>query len=293
MLSVTVITLTYNNLSQLEKTLASFFRQSLKGVDHIQYIVADDGSDAFVKEEIYDRCIKMAGGNSENYEIVVYSNGINIGTVKSLNRALGKATGDIIIPLNCGDEFFSNDSLNQIVRCFEASTAPIITGFRQIVSEEKVVGIKPKKRVLRLFRPGKEFKLLKRLAVNGNFISGASTYYSRSYLNSVGGFDEKFRLLEDYPFILKALHEGARIDFFDRIFMKHSVGGVSDPSLPRNKSLNDDLELLFDWVSNNVSMTWMDKRFFSYNHGLSKVDKLKVKNVLLYPDCMLRKIFDI
>lgn len=287
MKALTVVTLTYNNLEQLPKTLCSFFSQRLTNVSRIQYIIADDGTEGFCADKIYRSISASACCKFNDIDLLIYSNTVNVGTVKSFNKVIGKSTGDIIIPLSCGDEFYSPDVLKEIVNSFESSRSPIITGYREIVNNGEVIDIFPPQNLVNLFKPGKEPYLLKYIAVRGNIISGANTYYSKKFLEDVGGFDERFRLLEDYPMYLSALRKGYHIEFVEKIFLRHSAGGVSDPTSPSNMFLRKDSELVNEWTLANVDLNFFSRRIFRFLRPKEKNSRFNLINILKFPDCFI------
>lgn len=46
----------------------------------------------------------------------------------------------------------------------------------------------------------------------GNFVSGASTYYKKEIFDKYGLFDEKYKLLEDYPFYVNLAFNNEKLD---------------------------------------------------------------------------------
>ncbi len=54
-----------------------------------------------------------------------------------------------------------------------------------------------------------------------------STFVPRSYLDQYGLFDERYRLVEDVPFYIRAFARGTRLAYLDFIAVKHRDGGVS------------------------------------------------------------------
>ena len=47
----------------------------------------------------------------------------------------------------------------------------------------------------------------------GNFVSGASTYYKKEIFDKYGLFDEKYKLLEDYPFYVNLAFNNEKIGY--------------------------------------------------------------------------------
>ena len=96
---VSVVTLTYRHFDNLYKTIKSVLEQDYPS---IQYIICDDGSDNFPRNEIE----KFISEKSTSIEIVIEHNQKNQGTVKNINHANKLATGKLRDP---GD-FSSNPS---------------------------------------------------------------------------------------------------------------------------------------------------------------------------------------
>jgi len=68
---------------------------------------------------------------------------------------------------------------------------------------------------------------------------------TRASLDTIGYFDESYRLVEDYPFFMRALREGHPIGFWPKAAIKHRGGGVSDKKNPHPQFLKD-LELCYE-----------------------------------------------
>ena len=286
-ISVSIITLTYNNFNELKATIESVLSQLYDNVSNVEYIIADDCSSCFDKDWILQTIKETSQLGSGVSDINVYTHDKNLGTVRAFNKAIGQASGDIIIPLSCGDQFFSKNSVNEIIQSFKKTSLPMVTGFREIVDGKTVIAKVPRRQLVKLFDKGNERKLLKTLATRGNFISGACTYYSKNFLKEIGGFDERFRLLEDYPMYLRALNRGYGIAFTKKTLMKHTVGGVSDLSRPVDKVLSQDFERARSWIWVNVSMNIFEKRLFRYFQVFKKKERLSLTNLIRYPDCFV------
>lgn len=286
--SVTIITLTYQDFTGLEKTIRSVFEQDLSLVESVQYIIADDGSDNFNKEFIDSEINKYLYDNDKVRSINIYSNEINVGTVRSFNRAVSVSDGDIIIPLSSADEFYSSMSLSSIVKAFCKSSAPIITARREISSNGKKLAVRPNKRFVEKIKNQSVPNLLKTLAIRGNFISGACTYYRRAFLEEIGGFDESYVLLEDYPFYLRALNQGHVIGFLDIITMKHQVGGVSSRKQKEmHPALKHDFSESKKWIKENIVLTKNEFRMFDFFQLKNRRQKLHPKTIICNFDCFL------
>ena len=86
---VSVITLAYNSMETIFETIDSVLMQDYP---EIEMIVADDHSAEFDEEKIIAYIETRKGQNIVNYQ--VYQNRENLGTVKNINNAIKRATGE-------------------------------------------------------------------------------------------------------------------------------------------------------------------------------------------------------
>lgn len=118
-LSVTIVTLTYRDFSELNKTIESVFEQDFSEIESVEYVIADDGSENFNKE-LVDLAVKKHQSNNDTpVKVIIYSNTKNVGTVKSFNKAISISHGDIVVPLSASDEFYDSMAVSSIVKEFK------------------------------------------------------------------------------------------------------------------------------------------------------------------------------
>lgn len=166
--------------------------------------------------------------------------------------------------------------MSKIIKAFESSDSPIISAYREISNNGVRQAIRPARRYAKLLENGDPEKVLKALVLNGNFISGACTYYRAKFLHEIGGFDENYVLLEDYPLYLETLSKHHQIGFIDQVTMKHQVGGVSGRHKKVHPILEKDFIEVKRWITNNISMTKQERRYFDFFKA-----KVRKKNFLL------------
>lgn len=274
---LSIITLAYNNYENIEKTVKSVFSQDIKDIDEVEFLIVDDCSDSIDYEKI-NYLFSLNFNNKIKCKLLI--NKENLGTVSSFNNAILKSSGDIIIPLSSGDYFFHNNVLNVLSQTFENKDINVVTSLRKIENNK----VYPEEKMIDLFLIGNEDKLLYSLLRNGNFISGANIYYRKKFLVEYGLFDTKYRLLEDYPFLIFCLKKGFRIDFIDDITISYELGGVSTKKR-KNKILINDLNTLFlDIKSLNIFNKYQ-LRQIKYNLVFDGYNKIKFINVIKYFDC--------
>ncbi|AUY08591.1 glycosyltransferase [Aeromonas sp. ASNIH2] len=273
---VTLITTTYKNWHLLDKAIASVARQIVSKEYEVEYFIVDDGTENFNQEYVSKLISKL----KINTKLIL--NEMNVGTVASVNNVIKQSNGDIIVFLSADDEFYDENVIDNIVKEFVKTSANIITGFRQPVLDGVEQPLLPEKRKIPLF--SNRISLLKSLVLHGNFISGASTAYSRSVLEQLGFFDERYRLLEDYPFYVKALSLGINIHFMESVFIRYGLGGVSTSKGP-NPILQNDLSYFYKNITLELNeFSLWELRFFTYSRMMSRRDK--ILNAYKYPDAV-------
>lgn len=106
MIKITIITVTYNAASVLQRTLDSVSRQTYT---HIEHLIIDGASK--------DETVAMAEEykTKEQYEIVIQSEHDH-GLYDAMNKGLRKATGDYLVFLNAGDTLHAENTLETVVQ---------------------------------------------------------------------------------------------------------------------------------------------------------------------------------
>lgn len=219
---VSVITLSYNSPDLLAAIDSVIFQRYPK----IEYIIVDDGSDVFSEEAIAEHIKGLAKTNIKDVKIFV--NETNKGITKSGNIALSAVTGEYVFYLAGDDAFHDEEVIADWVNAFLESKAIAMTAYRDVYdagmkefilrepSEERVEQIKQS-------YPKELFEIM----AASNMIFGCSTAFSAECMKKYGPYKEEYRLIDDYPFILKILRNGERIAFFDRVVVKYRKGGIS------------------------------------------------------------------
>jgi glycosyltransferase involved in cell wall biosynthesis len=283
---ISIITLTYNNWRLIEQAIESVFNQILEPGLSYEYLIVDDGTADFNQIFVLDLIDKYKYKNI-NLAFKIIINEVNLGTVKSFNNAIKQSSGDIIIPLSADDEFYDEYVIGMLIKKFSVSNALVLTGIpiRKTKTTYNISTISSQKK---LFKSPQ--KLLKYLLVTGNIISGASTYYRREVFDEIGYFDERYSLLEDYPFYIRCLENGVMIHLFDQPVIRYSVDGVSS-STNMHPKLVQDYELLNSHILGYSSINIFEKRKIIFNRVLDKQSKRKLINVFKYFDQYIYYIF--
>ena len=124
-MKITIITVTYNAASVLQRTLDSVCTQTYKDIEHL---IIDGASK--------DETVQMAESYKAQvpYKVVIRSEP-DQGLYDAMNKGLHKATGDYLIFLNAGDALHSNNTLETVSQLSSNSPA-VIYGDTSIVDSE-------------------------------------------------------------------------------------------------------------------------------------------------------------
>lgn len=219
---VTVITLSYNS-PDLHGAIKSVLEQTYP---KIEYLIIDDCSNNFSDKEIKSFISKHQKPNVKRVQVT--QNDVNRGTVYTANLSLHQACGEYIFFLAGDDQFNDSQVIADWVKEFLKTGAQVITAYREIYDEklEKRISRLPDRHQVKTIYNASSQELFEKLAVE-NFIFGCCTAYQRQLIESLGYFDERYRLIEDWPFLLKVLRSGIKIYFFSRSVVKYRSGGTS------------------------------------------------------------------
>lgn len=282
-LKATVVTLIYNDVSSLLVSVESLINQDYRNVE---YLIVDDSS-AQVSSVVLNEVFLKLDLNSVDYKYI--KNGTNIGTVKSFNKAILNSSGDVIIPLSPGDVFVRDTSIGMIMSRFSSGCVDLLTyKSLEYLSQPYDLGRKFKQKYWHRRMLNKSpHEILKYILSYGNIISGAATSYRKDFLIDCGLFDERYRLLEDYPFYIKVL-SFCNYSYLDEPIIHYQLGGVSTSG--SSFLLREDYAVLRSYVESCAQIEkFLRKRFLVFYLFSSNS---KIKTLCLYPAATVRMIFN-
>lgn len=232
--TVTIYILVYNNAEELPATVASVMKQTYADAE---VIISDDGSqnyDVSILERYAAELRKKYG------QVRINLNETNVGTVKHLNRVLHMAEGTYLISCSSGDTFAGEDTVEKIVSAFQRQKTLLLTSRRLDVTPKKEKVRPPALTGLLLkAAPG---MLLDYMVKKKNVISGCCTFYQKELFERYGYFDERYHLVEDYPYYVMLLQKKVRFGWSAMVSVRHRMGGVSTGRI--HPSIYKDIELM-------------------------------------------------
>jgi len=198
---LSVITIVYNNVRDIERTMLSVINQSYTP---IEYIVVDGLSTDGTLNVINNYRDKVSKLISEKDK----------GIYDAMNKGLAAATGDYVVFMNSGDEFYDSQT---VARVFAAQPdADIYYGETEMINDRlQSLGRRRHKAPDRF--TWRSFKY-------GMSVSHQAIYIRRAI---AGPYNTKYRLSADIDWIIRAARAAQSIVKVDGYVAKYLVGGMS------------------------------------------------------------------
>lgn len=232
---VSIVICTYNSAETILETLNSISEQTWTS---LEIVIADDCS----TDNTLELCQKWL--NESNLRFVnskLISSEINTGVSANANRGIKSSNGDWIKLLGGDDTLKPNcveDNMSWIA--FHPQT-------KVLFSRVEVYRDNFKPNNLLITTPGIPYdpkgimaadrsaeSQYKMLLVSDRIHYSPSVFLHRETLLSVKGFDERFKLLDDYPLWLNLTREGHKLYFMDKVtvnYRRHSKA-INNTGLP-------------------------------------------------------------
>ncbi|NLU96929.1 hypothetical protein B6N13_02320 [Marinomonas sp. UCMA 3892] len=201
---INIITIVYNDVENIEKTLKSVLNQSY---ENIHYIVIDGGSSDGTRQLIEKYQDKLFAFLSEK----------DTGISDAFNKGTRLAEGDYINYMNSGDVFINNQSVSIFADAIVESKADVITAFSKFVDKRI-----PKKIVSDATFIGER-----------SMISHQASFISKALFDKYGLYDEDFRIRMDYEFWLRVLPHSS-LFFINDTLVDYADGGISGQNSGKN-----------------------------------------------------------
>ena len=222
-----VVVLSYNSSSTIRETLDSISSQTY---DNIELIIADDKS----LDDTKALCEQWMQQHGDRFVRTLWVEpGNNTGVAGNANRGI-KASAGKWIKLIAADDILLPDSIEKnIAFVNERPKARLVFSHVCSFGDEKSVA-----RFLNKMNPRGYFNLSTKeqylLMLIDNRVEAPSAFMSKGLWEEYSGFDEKFPMMEDWPFWIKVLRNGEQIYFLDDYTVKYrlheSLSASASPS---------------------------------------------------------------
>ena len=209
---VSVIVITYNSAKFVIETLNSAKTQTYPNVE---LVISDDHS----TDESVDICKKWIDENKDSFvKTTLVTSDSNTGIPANLNRGVDKANGKWIKCI-AGDDILADDCLTELINFIysQKDDVRILSADIIIFSGKSVnngqIKRNPYTRFCSMESSAKDqYEMLLRT----NMVFAQAMIIRRDLLIALNGFDEKYRLLEDWPLWIKATSAGYKIYYLNK-----------------------------------------------------------------------------
>ena len=282
-----IIVLTYQNFDNLRNNIESILKQTYS---NYEVIISDDGSQSFDRD--YIESLYKENDYRDKFSIITREH--NVGTVRNFNAAVKASAGDIIIPLSQDDRFYNENVLSDIIDAFSSPAVNICLGLRVIEGTDHIL---PNRTQIKIMQGASQKKLWFRNACN-NLYYGSALYYRKDYLQNAGLFDESYRLLEDYPFVMNCIEREEKIHIINAPTIFYSANGVSSGKKKTKISqiMNNDFFQMYERnylhsierINSSVCRKYLLNRMRSKDEHSSRLSRYS--NIILDAILVLTKI---
>ncbi|UEG52876.1 glycosyltransferase [Mucilaginibacter daejeonensis] len=198
---LSVITVVYNNLRDIERTLLSVIGQTYTNIEYIIIDGASTDGTLQVIERYRDRISQLVTEKDK-------------GIYDAMNKGLAHATGDYVLFMNSGDELYDQDTVSRVFA--SAPDADIYYGETEMIDNAGNSLGQRRHKAPKSFT-WKDFKY-------GMSISHQAIYIKRSLLTA---YDPRYQLSADIDWILQAAKKAKKIVNVHAYVAKYLVGGMS------------------------------------------------------------------
>ena len=201
--TLSIITINYNNADGLRKTMQSVLDQDYSD---FEYLVIDGGSTDGSKEVIED----FLNNHPNSSKITYWCSEKDGGIYPAMNKGIAHALGQHIGILNSGDVFCKN-VLDIVGECAVCNTDKILYGCSALYK-------------------GEEFDYVygpNHIDICRNMIPHESAFVPKSVYEKYGTYDETYKIAADYEAFIRYYLAGVEFQFIDLLVGRFYQDGIS------------------------------------------------------------------
>jgi alpha-1,3-rhamnosyltransferase len=219
---VSVIIATYNSSPFIVETLESVSKQTWK---KIELIITDDCSG----DDTVELCLNWLNTNSQRFSFTeILTSKENTGVTANANRGLYIAKGDWIKLLGADDTLKPKcieDNMLWITAHPEVKALfSRIEIYKDTFEPDNLLETTPGNpyNPSSIMAPGRSSESQYKMLLKSDRIHfSPSVFLHRETLINTGGFDERYKLIEDYPLWLNLTKNGHRLYFMDKVTVNY------------------------------------------------------------------------
>ena len=229
---VSVIVISYHSAEYIEETLESVYHQSYP---RIELFVADDCS----KDDTAEIARAWMAKKADRFEnCIVRVNEVNQGIPGNLNSAIRMASG-VFIKIIAADDLLLPDCIEVNTReCLEKDYDHLCTWLVKFTDAENGRKEWTEEPCLPFFEASAQVQ--SNMLLRKNYVYGSIFFFRRAYMEELGLYDERYRMLEDYPMWVKITSRGDKLNFLNHptVAYRISQSSISNGSGQRVVNVN-------------------------------------------------------
>lgn len=223
---VSVITVCYNAEEFIENAINSVLKQAY---ENLEYIVIDGAST--------DNTVSII--NKYKSRIAFFLSELDNGMYEAMNKGIKAATGDILYFLNSDDVFYDEYVVQNVVKIFETNSDTELVYGPILIKDPDTNEV---------FIQAHDY------ITKSYFIYGAicqqGIFYKASTFKKCGLFDDKYKIVGDYEWVLRAFYKyNIKREYYRGIIAIFRNGGVSDPNKLSNLHYNERRKVVKDYFN--------------------------------------------
>lgn len=251
-MKLSIITINYNNVEGLKRTLASVAAQTYRDIEHIIIDAAStDGSVDIIKEYV----AKVDSRESRVKSVVWVSEKDN-GIYNAMNKGIRMATGEYCQFLNSGDTLAAPDVTERMMAAMEG-------GIDVLYGDMLKIGVKQY-----VDRSSRNDDVTLHMFYRG-CLNHSPAYIKHSLFDEYGMYDETLKICSDWKFYMQSIVLGkATTKHVDIVVTHFDMNGISET---RKDILNEERNsLLKEMVPLGIL-----KDYDRYHFPMEEYDRLK------------------
>lgn len=251
MKKLSIITINYNDLDGLKKTVESVQEQTYQDFEHIVIDGgSDDGSEVYIEKY----------STRFNYSVSEPDTGV----YNAMNKGIIQAQGEYLLFLNSGDSFYKKQSLENVINDIEPYD---IAYCNQMVM-------------------GKDKKYLKTYPETLSFayflkdnIPHQATFMKKSLFENFGVYDEDLKIVADWKFFIDCIckHQ-VSYKYLNKTLVNFYLGGISSNPNNQRRMETEKQEIL---ASNYKAFMQDLDNVLIYQHIINSLRRSRIIRLLV------------
>ncbi len=211
---ISVIVITYNSSRYVIDTLESVKAQDYR---NIELIVSDDCS----TDDTFDRCRRWVEANAGRFvRTAVVQTSRNGGICANYNRGLQEVRGEWVKYI-AGDDMLMPDCISEFVKAtVKTEEKMLVCGTLHFINSTDTT---ESRMVSTQFGSMTVSEQREFLVKEGTVIEGPALFLETETLRRMGGFEEQYPFVEDWPLCMKYLMSGLRIGLVEKYLIRYRV----------------------------------------------------------------------